>query len=237
VLILDSRRPPLDNPKVKQALSLAVDRQSIVKEMWRGQGIVPNGPIPKGDNFYDETWPPLPYDPALAKQRLREGGYRNEEIFFETVSGFIPFDKAMSEAIVGMWRDVGFNVKLEVIEFSVLLQKIREKTLKGIRWGDPASTLRDPDGMIWRLLAPGGIQDTWRHPRFDELGTAARFSVDEGFRRQTYREMAQIMLEYVPWIPIVQPFDSYGIQRYVDWKPYENQQVEIRKFNLKLRRA
>jgi peptide/nickel transport system substrate-binding protein len=236
VLIVDSRRPPLDNPKVKQALSLAMDREAIVKELWRGQGILPNGPIPKGDDYHDESWPPLRYDPALAKQRLREGGYRNEPIYLESTT-LIANEKAMSEAAVQMWRDVGANVKLEILEFSVMMQKIREKSLKGMRWGDPTSTLRDPDGMIWRLLGPGGLQANWRHPRFDELGAAAHLSVDDDFRRRAYREMAQIMLEYLPWIPVIQPIESYGMQRYVDWTPYSNQQLEIRNFNLTLRRA
>lgn len=236
VIVADSRRPPLDNPKVKQALSLALDREAIVKELWRGQGIVPNGPIAKGDNHYDETLAPLRHDPALARQRLREGGYRNEEIVLES-SGLIASEKPMSEAVVGMWRDVGLNVRLEVIEFSVFMQKIRERAFKGLRWGDPTSTLRDPDGMMWRLLGPGGIQDTWRHPRFDELGNAARFSIDEKFRGQAYREMTRMMLEYVPWIPVIQPIESYGLQRYVDWKPYSNQQLEIRPFNFRFKRA
>ena len=235
-LILDSRRPPLDNPKIKQALSLAIDREAIVKEMWRGQGIVPNGPIAKGDTHYDEMLPPLKYDPALARQRLREGAYKNEVIFLES-SELVANEKAMSETVVAMWRDVGINVKLELLEFSVVAQKIRERSLKGMRWGDPTSTLRDPDGMMWRLLAPGGLQDTWRHPRFDELGEAARFSIDEAFRGQAYREMTAIMLEYCPWIPIIQPVESYGVQRYLDWKPYSDQQLEVRHFNLKFRRA
>src|SRR5262249_36327695 len=43
VLAVNSKRPPLDNPLVKQALSLAIDRELILKELWHGQGIVPNG--------------------------------------------------------------------------------------------------------------------------------------------------------------------------------------------------
>src|SRR5262249_15830217 len=47
VLGVNSKRPPLDNPLVKQALALAIDREAIVKELWRGRGIVPSGPIAK----------------------------------------------------------------------------------------------------------------------------------------------------------------------------------------------
>src|SRR5215471_8507263 len=91
-------------------------------------------------------------------------------------------------AIAAMWKDVGVNVKVEVIEYSVRAQKNREKSYKGVWWSDPTSTLGDPDGMMWRLLGPGGPQDYWRESKFDELGAAARFSVDEKFRGEAYAQ-------------------------------------------------
>ena len=237
VLAVNSKRPPLDNPLVKQALSLAIDRDAIAKELWRGRGIVPSGPIARGDNHYDAKLPPLAYSPAKARELLKKSGYANEEIFIETTVAYVSNDKQMSEAIQGMWKDVGVNVKVEVIEYSVRAQKNREKTFKGVWWGDPTSTLGDPDGMMWRLLGPGGINDYWRHPKFDELGTAARFSVDEKFRASAYKEMTQLFLENFPWLPVIQPYEDYGLQKYVDWTPNPNQQFEVRRFNLRLKRA
>ena len=237
VLAVNSKRPPLDNPLVKQALSLAVDRQAIVKELWRGRGIVPSGPIARGDNHFDAKLPPLAYNPGEARERLRKGGYKGEEIVIETTVGYTANDKPMAEAIQGMWRDVGVNAKVEVLEYSVRAQKNRDKSFKGLWWSDPTSTLGDPDGMMWRLLSPGGPQDYWRHPRFDELGEAARFSVDEKFRAEAYREMTKIFLEHLPWVPVIQPYEDYGLQKYVEWTPNPNQQFEIRRFNFRFKRA
>jgi peptide/nickel transport system substrate-binding protein len=237
VLAVNSKRPPLDNPLVKQALSLAIDRESIVKELWRGRGIVPSGPIAKGDNHFDAKLPPLAFDAGEAKARLKKAGYKNEEIVLETTVGYVANDKPMAEAVIAMWRDVGVNAKVEVIEYSVRAQKNREKSFKGLFWSDPTSTLGDPDGMMWRLLGPGGPQDYWRDPKFDELGAAARFSVDEKFRGQAYRDMTKIFLENFPWLPVVQPYEDYGVQKIVDWTPNPNQQFEVRRFNLKMRRA
>jgi peptide/nickel transport system substrate-binding protein len=208
-----------------------------VKELWRGRGIVPNGPIAKGDNHYDASLAPLAYNPKEARERLKKAGYKNEEIVIETTSGYMAGDKTMSEAIQGMWKDVGVNAKVEIVEFSVRAQKNRDKSFKGLWWSDPTSTLADPDGMMWRLLGPGGPQDYWRHNEFDELGNAARFSVDEKFRGDAYRKMTKIFLEHFPWIPIVQPYEDYGLQKTVDWTPNPNQQFEVRKFNLKFRKA
>jgi peptide/nickel transport system substrate-binding protein len=235
VLAVNSKVRPLDNPLVRQAL--AIDRDTIVKELWRGRGIVPNSMIAKGDNHHDASLPPLKYDPKEARERLKKAGYRNEEIVVETTVGYMANDKPMAEAVAGMWRDVGVNAKVEVFEYSVRAQKNREKTFKGLWWSDPTSTLADPDGMMWRLLGPGGPQDYWRHPEFDELGNAARFSIDEKFRGDAYRRMTRIFLEHLPWIPVVQPYEDYGLQKHVEWTPNPNQQFEIRRFNFKFRRA
>ena len=237
VLGVNSKRPPLDNPLVKQALSIAIDRDAIVKELWRGRGIVPSGPIAKGDNHFDPSLPPLAYNPKEARERLKKAGYKGEEIFLETTVAYVSQDKAMAEAVAAMWKDVGVNVKVEVVEYSVRAQKSREKSFKGLWWSDPTSTLGDPDGMMWRLLGPGGPMDYWRDAKFDELGAAARFSVDEKFRGTAYKDMTKIFLEHLPWLPVIQPYEDYGLQKHVEWTPNPNQQFEIRKFNFKFRRA
>ena len=236
VLAVNSKVKPLDNPLVKQALSLGVDRDIIVKELWRGRGIVPSGPIAKGDNHFDAALPALKYDPKEARERLKKSGYKNEEVVIETTSGYTANDKPMAEAIVAMWRDIGVNAKVEVLEYSVRAQKNRDKTFKGMWWSDPTSTLGDPDGMMWRLLSPGGPQDYWRHAKFDELGEAARFSTDEKFRGNAYKEMTAVFLEHFPWIPVIQPYEDYGIQKYVEWTPNPNQAFEIRRFAFKFKR-
>jgi peptide/nickel transport system substrate-binding protein len=237
VLAVNSKVKPLDNPLVKQALALGIDREAIVKELWRGRGIVPSGPIAKGDNHFDASLPPLAYDPKEARERLKKAGYNGEEIVLETTSGYTANDKPMSEAIQAMWKDIGVNAKVEVLEYSVRAQKNAQKTFKGLWWSDPTSTLGDPDGMMWRLLGPGGPQDYWRHAEWDELGSAARFSVDEKFRGEAYRKMTRIVLEHFPWIPVIQPYEDYGIQKTVDWTPNPNQQFVVRRVNLKFRKA
>ena len=237
VLGTNSKVPPLNNWTLKKAMQLGVDREALVKEMWRGRGIVPSGPIAQGDNHFDTTLPPLPYDPKEARELVKKSGYKGEPIYLETTVGLIANDKPMSEAIAAMWKDVGINVVVEVIEFSVRAQKNRERTFKGLWWSDPTSTLRDPDGMMWRLMSPGGPHDYWRHPEFDELGASARVSLDEKFRAEAYRKMTRLFLEYNPWIIVIQPYEDYGLQKHVEFTPNPNQAFELRRFNFRMKRA
>jgi peptide/nickel transport system substrate-binding protein len=229
VLAVNSKRPPLDNPVVKQALSLAIDRETIVKELWHGQAIVPNGPIAKGDNHYDEKLPALKYDPALGAPTPPGRGLQGRgDHSREHVRSALERQGDVGGGHRHVARRGASTPRSRSSRRACGAQKIRERSLKGLLWIEPASTLGDPDGMMWRLLAPGAVYEYWRQPRFEELGNAARFSLDENFRGKVYAEMTQIVLENFPWIPVLQANDSYGLQRYVDWKPYPNQQIELR---------
>ena len=56
-------------------------------------------------------------------------------------------------------------------------------------------------------------------------------------RADAYKKMTKIFLEHFPWIPVIQPYEDYGMQKYVEWTPDPLQQLEIRRFNFKFRRA
>jgi peptide/nickel transport system substrate-binding protein len=229
VLAVNAKVPPLDNPKVKQALSLAIDRDGIVKALWRGQGAVPNGFVAPGDAVgYDTGRKPLEFNLDKAKALLAEAGYKNEEIVIES-STVVGNDRQMSEAIVEMWKKAGVNAKMEVIEASVRNQKNREKSFKGLFWSDPTSTVQDPDGMMYRLLSPGGPQDYWRDAEWDKLGLDARFSMDTKMREAAYKRMQEIMDVNFPWIPVISPIESHGVANYVNWRSNPNQMMELRK--------
>jgi len=235
VLVVNSTVAPLSNPRIKQALSLAIDRDAIVKTLWRGQGSVPNGFVAPGDAFYDAGRYPFAHDPALAKSRLQEAGYNSEEIVLES-STAVGNDRPMSEAIVEMWKKIGVNAKLEIIEASVRAEKNRTKSFKGLFWSDPTSTLQDPDGMMYRLLGPGGPQDYWREYEWDNLGQMARFSLDPTWRATAYNRMQQIMDDHLPWIPVVVPVENHGIASYLNWRANPNQTLELRRDVLTLNR-
>jgi len=237
VLLVNVWVPPLNDPLIRQALSLAIDRATIVKSLWRGRGLVPSGPIPRGDNHYDPGLPPLAYDPKGARDRLRRAGYRGEPVVLETTVGFLANDEPMAGMVAEMWEDVGVKVVVEVIGDAARLRKYRQQTFKGLTWSDPTSTTRDPDGMMGRLLSPDQPHDYWRHPEFDRLAIAARFATDEGARADAYRRMTTIFLEENPWIVVLQPYEDCGIQRYIEFTPSPSQKVELRRFNFRMRRG
>jgi hypothetical protein len=88
-----------------------------------------------------------------------------------------------------------------------------------------------------RLLGPDTPHDYWRHPEFDRLAITTRFAEDESVRAGAYGKMTAIFLEYNPWIVVLQPYESYGLRRYVEYTPSPDQQLELRRFNFRMHRV
>jgi len=197
--------------------------------------VVPNGFVAPGDSYHDPSRKPFEFNPGKAKELLLEARYLGEEIFIES-STVVGNDRQMSEAIVEMWKQVGVNAKIELVEASVRAQKNRDRSFKGFFWSDPTSTLQDPDGMMYRLLGPGGPQDYWREYEWDRLGETARFTADPKQRGAAYRRMQEIMDVHLPWLPVIVPVESHGVASYVTWRANPNQTVELRREVLSVNR-
>lgn len=117
----------LENTKVRQALSMAIDRQELVEFLMQGYGrpavAFPTFPGALG---YDEAWQKanaVTFDPAGAKKLLAEAGYPNgfNLKFYTTSLGGAPWLPQMVQVIAGYWKKVGVNAEIIVSEVGALL--------------------------------------------------------------------------------------------------------------------
>jgi peptide/nickel transport system substrate-binding protein len=220
--------PPLDNKRVRQAMHYALDRQTIVKKLWRGRGVVPNDAYPNVDKLgYDPKKSPFEYNPEKAKGLLAQAGYKGEEIKIESAVGYLANDKQLTETVAAMLQDVGINARVQLLEYSVRAQKLRQKALEGLFLGDPTSTLLDPDGMFWRLMQPGGLYDYWRHPEWDRLMGEARVLQDHKQRDEHYKQAAHIFLDEVPVLIVLQPEKTFALKKDLQWKARSDEIVVV----------
>jgi peptide/nickel transport system substrate-binding protein len=225
---MNVKNPPLDNKLVRQALHYALDRQAIVKKLWRGRGVVPNDAYPNVDKLgYDQSKSPFEFDPKKAKELLTQAGYKGEEIAIESAVGYLANDKQLTETLGAMLQEVGINAKVHLIEYSVRAQKMRQKAIDGLLLGDPTSTLLDPDGMFWRLMQPGGLIDYWRHAEWDRLMGEARFLQDPKRRDAQYKQAANIFLDEVPVLIVLQPEKTFALKKDLNWKARSDEIVVV----------
>lgn len=233
VLRYNCRRPELADKRIRQALNLAIDRQLLVDALWNGQAVLMRshqfedyGPL------YDPDRPYLPYDPDRARALLREAGYSGELIRYNNKPGYYTLGNEAAQAIVEMWRDVGINAEVQLIDWADLPP---EERMVG-SWSN-SNFLADPDGAFWnRWGAETATQrDFWtpENPRFNELGDQQRRTLDQEFRYRAFQEMLDIWEDEAPGTVLYIPIEHYALRKGVEWTPYSFYYMDLRPDNLK----
>ena len=121
-LALNNTRKPLNDPLVRQAITHAIDKQTIVKGAMFGYGTVIGTHSSPIEPYYEDL-NPYPYDPEQARALLAEAGYPNGfSINFELPP--YPFEKRTGEVIAQQLSEVGIKVNLTNVEWTTWLDRI-----------------------------------------------------------------------------------------------------------------
>lgn len=198
---VNTTRPKLDNPKLRQALSLAIDRQSLCDDFVKGNR--PAGTInPDQGDYHPEQL--TGFDPERAKTLLAEAGYPGGAglpTFKLLVTNSVPRDT--TEAIAGMWRKtLGIGVELRPEEFGeyVRAQYKLDYDLALAGWiGD----YMDPSTFLTLWMKDNGNNNTgWSSAEYDKLlGEAAR-QADPAQRLATFKKAERLLMEELPVLPV-----------------------------------
>lgn len=190
-LFYDSTNETLDEPKIRQALNLAIDRQLLADTFYEGKTTVTkNWQMPVFGAMYLEDYPMPEYNVEKAKALLEEAGYAGEEIVFRVLPGYYTKQLETAQVLQSMWKDAGLNVKLEVKEN---WSQITEDTeTRHIIDGSFTAYYPDPMGQFWRRFGPNSGKEVsyWNNtPEMLEMGEVLATSVDLEERRETFRAM------------------------------------------------
>ncbi len=208
-------RAPFDNPKIRLAFSLAIDRKRITEKITQlGErtafSLTPPG---AGQNYQP---PPGPeFNPTRARELLAEAGYpggkgfpRVEYLYFPK-----PVERNIAVELQAMWQEhLGISVDLAKQEWKIYLDSMKEKNYHLCRssWvGD----YNDPGTFLEMFLSSNGNNRTgWASPQYDELIAAAAREPDPT-RRNTLFQQAEKLL--VTTDAVIIPIYHYvGVQFY-----------------------
>src|SRR5262249_31045590 len=153
---------------LRRALNLAIDRELIGETILDNRMPLPVGHEWKvfGDMFIDRPGPK--YDAEAAKALLAKSTYKGEVLQFP-VSNYYADAIQTSQALVSMWKAVGINVALTVVESDAQIDSIRPDILN---WSNSAPS-PDPASAIWRLWQPSNIDGrgwNWKNAEFVASG-------------------------------------------------------------------
>lgn len=127
ILALNNGKPPFDNLKVRQALSYAIDKKSLVEGAYSGFGTPIGSHFSPNHPAYIDLSNKYPYDPAKAKALLAEAGYAKGL----NVTLRLPppaYARRSGEVIAAMLAEVGVQAKIEPIEFAQWLDQVFKRT-------------------------------------------------------------------------------------------------------------
>ena len=215
-------RKPLDNPKVRLALSLAVDRDAIVKNILREDQKPATGYTPPGMGEYQPLHRTT-YDPVRARELLAEAGYPNGKGFPKFTIHFNTLEshRAIAEAIQQMWKEeLNIEVALENQEWKVYLDTQNNKNydLSRSAWiGD----FMDPVTFLSMWTSGNGNNNTnWGNPKFDALIEQAARTGDPERRLGILHDAEDLFLSELPVVPVYWYTNAYLIQPSVqNWNP------------------
>lgn len=233
VLDIIGMNPPLDKKEIRQALSLGIDRKTIIDELLMGNGLHPSGVQSIFDPMYTER-PPLAYDPVKAKALLDQVGYAGEEIkmVFDSPD-YYPLEQAWSEAIVAMWAEIGLNVKmvgLEVgqrVEVSVPDSEYHLITdSSGVLADvDVSQSLESPAAYYVAMHTAGTMDDVV------ELIQEAGRTVDSVRRAEIYKQALDIVDDFVPMIVLFTINRVSAMKPSISWAGSPDFGIDLRPSN------
>ncbi|MCG8598006.1 MAG: ABC transporter substrate-binding protein [Kiloniellales bacterium] len=221
IVVYDEGNGILSDPDLRLALNYAVDRQLIVDSLFSGRTEVPAGEqFPFFNEMFIEDWGKPEFDLDKAREALARSSYRGEEIRYRMVEDYYPFEVATAEVMQQMWKDVGINVKIEVVGSWDDVQREETRQIYNL-----SSTMYQPDplGHLWRLWGERGIiQTTWgrfSNDEFNELGRKLESTTELKERRRLFRRMLEILRYEDPPGTVLHYLSAfYGKQDSVRWE-------------------
>ncbi|MBR0575561.1 peptide ABC transporter substrate-binding protein [Proteiniclasticum sp. BAD-10] len=238
---LNSKEAPFDNVKVRKALALSIDRQTIVSKITMGgqipaEGVTPFGMVDEnGDEYRDGVGKLVTYDVTEAKKLFTEGlaeagmtleqfNAKNFVLLYNTSEAH----QKIAQAVQEMWRtSLGIEIKLENVDFQVKLdrEKAGDYDISRAGWiGD----YMDPMTFLDLWYSTSSFNDAkYNNPEYDALVDEAKNSVDPKVRFNAMREAEAILMADMPVIPVYFYTQPYVQKTYVKgvYKPLINYPV------------
>lgn len=222
--------------KFRQALAHAIDKDSIIKNVYQGIAIPQIGSESQTSPFYNDKVPTYPYDLALAQKKLAEAGYKKDaagvlrDRFGNPVSFTLLTNsennerKAIAQIIRTDFKKLGIDVKFQAIQFNVLVQKTStsldwEAVIMGFTGSlDPANgrNINWSEGRLHMFNQKLPTSKKWEaqpwEREIDKLFDEGATTLDESKRKELYDRYQEIMATQVPYLYIVNRIQLYPVR-------------------------
>ena len=205
-LSFNVEKPPLDNVKVRQALTWAVNKEAIIKAVYQGAGQTAKNLIPPTMWSYNDDVKDYSYDPEKAKQLLKEAGMEKGftiDLWAMPVqSPYNPNARRMAEMIQADWAKIGVKAKIVSYEWGEYLKRAKDGEHQTVMMGWTGDN-GDPDNFFATLFSCAAAKDgsnysRWCYKPFEDLIQTARASDNHDKRIELYKQAQVVMHDQAP---------------------------------------
>jgi oligopeptide transport system substrate-binding protein len=203
-VVFDVTQPPFDDVKVRQAFSMAFNRQKYIDVVYNGVGLPAKGPYPPAMPGFNLDLQGLPYDPEQARQLLassRYGGAQGLPTIVFSDAGIGNSAGASVAAMAQMWQEnLGVAITIENLEpdkFYDLLYSGQHGQLFSGGW---CADYPDPENFADVLFHSGAQQNIGKYsnPALDAVLDQARVELEVGKRMRLYQQAEQMIVQDAP---------------------------------------
>ena len=224
-IAFNNKKPPFTDKLVRQALAMAIDRDSIVKNVLGGAGVVANGPInPLLASSYTDDVKKWPYDPKAAGVLLDSAGWKlgadgirakdGQKLAFELITDKGNTSReSIAQIAQQAYKAIGADVKINVMEFNASLVRYRVDQKNDFE-AIVEYYITAPDPDVYAFYATGGSQNNWNYssPQADDLLTKARSELDPTKRGALYKQFLGVVAEDQPMTFLYYPQEIRGLR-------------------------
>lgn len=200
--------------RVRQAMTLLIDRERLARELWLGHAQPATGPFGYGSPQTDPTIKPWPYDPSRARALLEEAGFadRNNDGVMELADGKVleftltygagnPFTDRIVLYVKDSLARLGVRMNLDAVDWPIMLKKLDTRDFDAAILGWSTSIETDCNQIFHssQTKDQGDNVINYINPELDAAIEKARATVNEEERMQAWRQVHRILHEDQPY--------------------------------------
>jgi len=212
-------KPPFDDPRVRLAMSWAIDRQEIIDVVFNGQAVL-TGPVPASNVAWAlpiEEFPSYQTDREKAKALLAEAGYADGLSFKIKTAASYPHYIDTAVTIQHQLKQIGVDVEIELVEWGAYIDAWTNNDHDSMVGNNGGG--QTPDRSLYFFFHTDGTANVWgfSDPVFDELTIRGKTTVDPQKRWEIYAEAQRMLVnDLAPNLFLCTPTQFYAVSKDID---------------------
>lgn len=208
-MAFNMEKEPFDDPLVRQAINMAIDKEEIVEAFYSGLADTATSPLPPSLWGYDDSLEKYDYNVEEAKKLLKEAGlekgFKTKLYTMSNPRPYLPEPMKIAEAIQSDLAEVGIEAEIVSMEWATYLDDTSagEHDMALYGW---TGVMADPDNFLYPNLSNTNIDKPAQNiafydsEEFTALITEARETIDQDKRIELYKQAQQLFQKDAPWV-------------------------------------